>query len=261
MQVVSSMAKHKLLGKASKHVNEKRPAYETDPEILAAMEEASKNKKKHWWSSHNKVSTPEIILSKEDQDVLHKVKSRAWRLDQGMTCCGISFGLDPVIGLIPGIGDVITTWMAMRLVRTAATANLPKSLVSHMTMNVMIDFLIGLVPIAGDVLDFFFKCNMRNAALLEEYLILRRRDELRVERGESIGFTRTFQNLTGSRLGKGPTQPPPAVVTGSTSKVMNEKTISPKEKPKIQAVDIESIQPQSVGTGNDSPKKKRFGFF
>lgn len=157
MQVATSMAKKRLLGTASKHVEEKRPAYETDPEILAAMEEASKNQKKHWWSSHNKVATPDIILSKEDQDVLHKVKSRAWRLDKGMTCCGISFGLDPVIGLIPGIGDVITAWMAMRLVRTAATANLPKSLVSHMTMNVMIDFLVIITSLLLFYISIFIE--------------------------------------------------------------------------------------------------------
>jgi hypothetical protein len=126
-------------------------------------------------------------------------------------------------------------------------------------------YQIGLVPIAGDVLDFFFKCNLRNAALLEEYLILRRRDELRVERGESIGFTRTFQSLTGSKLGKAPAKPPPAVVAGDTSNVMNEKTVvpppPPKFKPNAQVVGNENTEPPLIGTGNDPPKKKRFGFF
>jgi hypothetical protein len=74
-----------------------------------------------------------------------------------MTCCGISFGLDPVIGLIPGIGDVITAWMAMRLVRTAATANLPKSLVSHMTMNVMIDFLVIITSLLLFYISIFIE--------------------------------------------------------------------------------------------------------
>ncbi|CAO3600440.1 unnamed protein product [Absidia cylindrospora] len=52
-----------------------------------------------------------------------------------------------------------------------------------MVTNVMVDFLVGLVPIVGDVLDAIVKSNWRNAMILEDYLMLRRRDEIRAERG------------------------------------------------------------------------------
>jgi hypothetical protein len=64
-------------------------------------------------------------------------------LDKGFHCCCCNIGLDAIIGLIPGIGDVITTVMAMQLVRTAAKANLPGSLIVQMMWNVFLDFIVS----------------------------------------------------------------------------------------------------------------------
>ncbi|CAO3647573.1 unnamed protein product [Cunninghamella echinulata] len=57
-------------------------------------------------------------------------------------------------------------------------ARLPSKLVNQMLFNVAVDFLIGLVPIVGDILDIMYKCNTQNAILLEEYLIQRQRRKL-----------------------------------------------------------------------------------
>jgi hypothetical protein len=142
MDVVVGQARKQLLGKAAQNIRQNRPVFETDPEIIRAIDEASMSQKKHWWKT-NKVATPDIILSKNDRNILHKVKSRAWYLDKGFHCCCCNIGLDAIIGLIPGIGDVITTVMAMQLVRTAAKANLPGSLIVQMMWNVFLDFIVS----------------------------------------------------------------------------------------------------------------------
>ncbi|KAI9488149.1 hypothetical protein BDB00DRAFT_982850 [Zychaea mexicana] len=176
------------LGKAADHIQSKPSIVERDVEIQAAIEAVSATSKKHWW---RKRPQADIILSAHDRQVLRKVKSRAWYLDRGFQCCCFTVGLDGIIGLIPVVGDVITLFLALNLVRVAARANLPNYIIFKMLMNVFIDFALGLTPVAGDILDILYKANWRNALILEEYLFIRRRDELREERsaGGNYGGT------------------------------------------------------------------------
>ncbi|KAI9318748.1 hypothetical protein BX666DRAFT_1855001 [Dichotomocladium elegans] len=159
---------------------------ETDPELLAAIQAATASTTKaHWWK---KQPGADIILSERDRHVLRKVKKQAKFLDHGCKCCCISIGLDGIIGLIPFLGDIICVLLALNLVREACKADLPRSTIVQMLTNVTMDFMqvrggLGMTPIAGDVLDILFKCNSRNAAILEEYLFLRRRNELRYHAG------------------------------------------------------------------------------
>ncbi|KAI8982081.1 hypothetical protein BDF20DRAFT_955967 [Mycotypha africana] len=183
MQVATKIAKQKILGQVADRVHENQPSFETDPEIIAATQEAAAQKKQHWYNIKKVKATPDLLLNKEERNILLKVKKRAWYLDKGCHCCCFNIGLDGIIGFIPGIGDVLTAAMALQLIRTASKANLPKHILSRMMMNVMFDFMLGLTPIAGDILDIFFKCNWRNAMLLEEFLINRRMDEIRLEKG------------------------------------------------------------------------------
>lgn len=144
MQVATNYAKKKVLGNVSDRVHQNRPAFETDPEILAATQEIAAKKKHHWYNKKVQ-ATPDLLLSKDERKILLKVKNRAWYLDKGFHCCCFNVGLDGLIGLIPGIGDVITTVMAMQLVRTASKANLPKSIIAQMMWNVMLDFMVCLL--------------------------------------------------------------------------------------------------------------------
>jgi len=119
-------------------------------------------------------------LSEEDQQTLVKVKRRAYRLDMALgTFCGIKIGWGSVIGIFPGIGDVIDTLLAIMVIRTAAEVGLPKSVMLHMLFNVAFDFVIGLVPFIGDLADMAYKANTRNALILENYLRQRGRENLR----------------------------------------------------------------------------------
>ncbi|KAI9019362.1 hypothetical protein CLU79DRAFT_758488 [Phycomyces nitens] len=176
---MTTIAKRLVIGKAAERFN--RPSVAaTDSEIKAAIEEAAHSKKRHWWQSK---TTPDIILSERDRAVLKSVKKRAVYLDKGFDCCCCQIGLDPIIGLIPVVGDAISMIMALQIVRIASKADLPRNVLLQMLGNVFMDFLVGLTPVAGDILDVLFKCNWRNAQLLEEYLMLRRRDEIRAEKG------------------------------------------------------------------------------
>ncbi|KAG0263847.1 hypothetical protein BG011_007935 [Mortierella polycephala] len=121
-------------------------------------------------SFFKKSKKTKIILSERDAQILAQVKRRAKILDTGVNLGFARIGLDPILGLIPVAGDVITMLMAMRLIHTAQKADIPKSLTQKMLFNVAVDFGLGLVPLVGDIGDFFFKANDRNAKLFEAYI-------------------------------------------------------------------------------------------
>src|SRR3954465_8050075 len=80
-----------------------------------------------------------------------------------------SFGLDPVLGLIPWIGDLTTPLFSAVLLLHAVRMRIPKIVQLRMLMNAGIDFPIGVVPIEGDLFAFGWKANVRNLGLLERH--------------------------------------------------------------------------------------------
>jgi len=119
-------------------------------------------------------------LSGEDEKTLIKVKRRAYRLDMALgSFCGMKVGWSSLIAIIPGIGDVIDMLLALMVIRTASQANLPSNVTIRMMFNVIFDFVIGLVPFLGDILDIGFKANTRNAIVLESYLRERGAENIR----------------------------------------------------------------------------------
>jgi hypothetical protein len=120
-------------------------------------------------------------LTDEEAKILTKVKRRAYRLDLCLfNCCGTRFGWGAVVGIVPAIGDVLDLILAYMVVKTCEQVNppLPASVRAKMQMNLAIDFIIGLVPFIGDIADAIYKCNTRNAVLLENEL--RKRGERRL---------------------------------------------------------------------------------
>jgi uncharacterized protein DUF4112 len=81
----------------------------------------------------------------------------------------LSFGLDPILGLIPGIGDLTTPLFAALLLLHGVRMRIPRVIQLRMLINAAIDVVIGLVPVIGDFFDFGWKANVRNLALLERY--------------------------------------------------------------------------------------------
>jgi hypothetical protein len=82
----------------------------------------------------------------------------------------IRFGLDALIGLVPGIGDAVTTLLALYIVREARALGAPRILIARMLANVALDGVVGAVPIAGDLFDVAWRANRRNVALLRQHL-------------------------------------------------------------------------------------------
>jgi hypothetical protein len=81
-----------------------------------------------------------------------------------------AIGLDPLLGLVPGVGDALGAGVALWIVLQAARLGASASTLLQMLGNVAIDALIGAIPVAGDVFDFAWKANLRNVALLERHV-------------------------------------------------------------------------------------------
>lgn len=82
----------------------------------------------------------------------------------------LKVGLDPLIGLLPGFGDIVTTGISAYIIFLSTQFGLPKGIIGSMVANVALEFVVGSIPLAGDIFDAFFKSNVRNLALLEEHL-------------------------------------------------------------------------------------------
>ncbi|MEJ7605429.1 MAG: DUF4112 domain-containing protein [Bryobacteraceae bacterium] len=97
------------------------------------------------------------------------IEKIAWLMDRSIPLGGnYSIGLDPIIGLIPGLGDLFGTLVSSYLVLLAHRAGIPKPTLLRMVANVGIDSIMGTIPFAGDLFDFAFKANARNLELYRE---------------------------------------------------------------------------------------------
>jgi hypothetical protein len=92
-------------------------------------------------------------------------------LDSAFTVPGTSYrvGLDPLFGLIPGIGDLVSPLFTVGLLLQAWELGIPKVVQARMLINVAIDTAFGAVPLIGDLFDFAWKSNDMNLALLERH--------------------------------------------------------------------------------------------
>ena len=89
-------------------------------------------------------------------------------LDSRFEVAGVRFGLDSIIGLVPGVGDVATSLIALYPIYLAGKHDLGAWTIARMLGNVGLDFGIGLVPVLGDAADVAFKANRRNFRLLRD---------------------------------------------------------------------------------------------
>jgi hypothetical protein len=81
----------------------------------------------------------------------------------------IRFGLDALVGLVPGVGDLASPVFTAMILLQAARMRLPRVVQARMVLNAAIDMLLGLLPLAGDLADVAWKANLRNLALLEHH--------------------------------------------------------------------------------------------
>lgn len=81
----------------------------------------------------------------------------------------IRFGIDPLVGLIPGLGDLSSYLVSLMLIYTIRKKGASGKLITKMLLNVSIDALIGAIPILGAIFDFWYKANDKNLRLAQEY--------------------------------------------------------------------------------------------
>lgn len=101
-----------------------------------------------------------------------RVRSLARMLDSAVKVPGtnIRFGLDSLVGLVPGIGDLAGAAFSGYIVLAAARLGVPATVLTRMLVNLATDSVVGAVPLLGDLFDVSFKANTRNAALLDQHL-------------------------------------------------------------------------------------------
>lgn len=103
---------------------------------------------------------PEVELLSKLMDSVFTLPGSQWR-----------FGLDPLLGLFPGVGDLVTSLISLYILSIASRLRVPRITLVRMALNVMIDSLGGSLPIIGDLFDVWWKSNTRNVALLRQALL------------------------------------------------------------------------------------------
>jgi Domain of unknown function (DUF4112) len=113
-----------------------------------------------------------VITGNDAASRTKRVRVLAQLLDSSIPVPGTSWkiGFDPIIGLIPGIGDLIGAVMSGYIILEAVRADVPAVTLVRMLVNVGIDTLLGAVPAVGDVFDAAWKSNTMNVALLERHV-------------------------------------------------------------------------------------------
>jgi Domain of unknown function (DUF4112) len=112
-----------------------------------------------------------IILESHAAKVPPWVENLAWLMDSSIPLGRRwSIGLDGIVGLFPGVGDLAGTLVSALIVASATQAGLPRAAVGRMMANVAVDTLLGGIPILGDLFDFAFKANTKNIQIYREHL-------------------------------------------------------------------------------------------
>lgn len=106
------------------------------------------------------------------QQVVQRLQRLARLWDSGFHIPGtrLAFGLDPLVGLVPGIGDAAGALVSGYIVLEAARLGTPAVTLLRMLLNIAIDALVGSIPVAGDLFDFAWKANLKNVALIEHHV-------------------------------------------------------------------------------------------
>lgn len=119
--------------------------------------------------------------SEDESKRARSLERLAWWLDNAIAIPGTRFriGFDALIGLVPGIGDLVGAGLSTYIVVAAAKRGLPASVLARMALNIAVEFVVGAIPFVGDVFDAYWKANQRNVELIERYAAVPRRTRVR----------------------------------------------------------------------------------
>jgi hypothetical protein len=111
-------------------------------------------------------------LGPAERGHLERLRRLGYLLDNSLPIPGTRYrvGLEAIVGLVPGLGDVVGGGFSAWIILQAARLGAPPSLLARMGWNLLVDLAVGAVPLLGDLFDAGFKANMRNLALLERHV-------------------------------------------------------------------------------------------
>jgi hypothetical protein len=103
---------------------------------------------------------------------LNRIRKLSRLMDTAIGIPGTKFriGLDPIMGLIPGAGDIVSTGFSAYIIYLATQFGLPGEDLKKMIFNIGLEAVAGTVPLVGDLFDAYYKSNIRNLAILEQHL-------------------------------------------------------------------------------------------
>lgn len=103
---------------------------------------------------------------------LNRIRRLSRLMDTAIGIPGTKFriGLDPIIGLVPGAGDLVSTGFSAYIIYLATRFGIPAKDLKQMIFNIGLEAAVGTVPLVGDLFDAYYKSNIRNLAILEKHL-------------------------------------------------------------------------------------------
>jgi hypothetical protein len=116
--------------------------------------------------------TPSEANPRAREAALERLEQVTRLLDTALVIPGTNFrfGADAIIGLVPGIGDALTTALSAWVIYEARRLGAPRHLIARMIGNVALDGVVGSVPLVGDLFDVMFKSNRKNLRLLRQWI-------------------------------------------------------------------------------------------
>ncbi len=114
----------------------------------------------------------ELPVGTDPVSIRKRIEAMEQLLERSFRIPGVNYpiGLDSIIGLVPVLGDIVTTAMGAYIVWEAKNLGLPKWKIWRMMGNVGFDALLGVVPVVGDAADFLFRSNTRNLRIVKKHL-------------------------------------------------------------------------------------------
>jgi hypothetical protein len=98
----------------------------------------------------------------------------------------LRFGLDAILGLLPGGGDVGAALVSVYILSAANRHGVPRATILRMALNIALDFMVGSIPIAGDLFDVYWKSNQRNVELLRRHMAATPQAEFKLQKSDRL---------------------------------------------------------------------------
>ncbi|MEP3052337.1 MAG: DUF4112 domain-containing protein [Erythrobacter sp.] len=114
----------------------------------------------------------DLPLGPEPASIRRRIETMEKLLERSFTIPGVNIpvGLDAIVGLIPVVGDIVTTALGAYVIWEARNLNIPKWKLWRMGANVAFDTVIGLVPVVGDAADLLYRSNTKNLRIIRKHL-------------------------------------------------------------------------------------------